>query len=69
MLSSYPVTCPYEDCGWKGNLVPSRARGGEAAEAGPEQHVWLQCPHCRRDWEARLSRDRVVPLTAAQAAR
>jgi hypothetical protein len=22
MLSSYPVACPHEGCGWNGSLVP-----------------------------------------------
>jgi hypothetical protein len=27
MLSSYPVACPHQSCGWKGNLIPSPPPG------------------------------------------
>ena len=32
MLTSYPVACPHENCGWTGNLIPSHFREGEDAE-------------------------------------
>jgi len=32
MLSSYPVACPHERCGWTGSLIPSLIQGGEGAE-------------------------------------
>ena len=66
MLSSYPVTCPYEGCGWGGNLVPSLLRGGADAEIGRKQRAWFHCPGCQRDWEVRISDDRVTVAPAAE---
>ena len=66
MLSSYPVACPHENCGWSGNLVPSVVRGGVAAEIAPMQRAWFQCPHCQRHWEVRLNGDRVTVLPAVE---
>jgi hypothetical protein len=60
MLSSYSVACPHEDCGWHGSLVPSLVQGGAGAEIASGQHVWFQCPRCRRDWGARIRDDRVT---------
>jgi hypothetical protein len=60
MLSSYPVACPYEDCGWKGNLVPSLLKGGVSEEIASMQRAWFRCPHCRRDWEVRITDDKVT---------
>lgn len=57
MLSSYPVKCPHENCGWSGNLVPSVLRGGADAEIAAAQHAWFKCPSCRRDWEVRIRGD------------
>ena len=64
MLSSYSVTCLHADCGWTGNLVPSLIRGGTDAEITSMQRAWFRCPHCQRDWEVRITDDRVtaVPL-------
>lgn len=64
MLSSYPVACPRLGCGWKGNLVPSRVRGGYDAEIAPMQRAWFQCPRCHADWEVRIRWDRVFALSA-----
>jgi hypothetical protein len=66
MLSSYPVVCPHAECGWAGNLIPSHDRGGSDAEAAPEDCVWFHCPHCDRDWQARVSGDRAVALEAGR---
>lgn len=66
MLSSYPVSCPYEGCGWGGNLVPSLLRGGADAEIGRMQRAWFRCPSCQRDWEVRISGDRVSVVPAAE---
>lgn len=66
MLSSYPVSCPYEGCGWCGNLVPSLLRGGADAEIGRMQRAWFHCPGCQRDWEVRISDDRVFVVPAAE---
>jgi hypothetical protein len=66
MLSSYPVSCPYEGCGWGGNLVPSLLRGGADAEIGRMQRAWFHCPACQRDWEVRISDDRVSVVPAAE---
>ena len=66
MLSSYPVSCPYRGCGWSGNLVPSLLRGGAGAEIGRMQRAWFHCPGCQRDWEVRISDDRVSVVPAAE---
>ena len=68
MLSSYRIACPDEKCGWSGSLVPSKTAGRAGTEASGEQRVWFQCPRCRRDWEARLNDDRVLPLPASRPA-
>ncbi len=60
MLSSYSVACPYETCGWTGSLVPSLLRGGATAEIRSMQRAWFQCPRCQRDWEVRITDDRVT---------
>jgi hypothetical protein len=62
MLSSYPVACPHEGCGWTGSLVPSSVQGGGGAEITAAQRAWFHCPRCRRDWEARISNDRVTAV-------
>jgi hypothetical protein len=59
MLSSYPVTCPFEGCGWTGSLIPSRLRDGTGAEIVSGGRAWFQCPRCHRDWEVRITEDRV----------
>jgi hypothetical protein len=66
MLSSYPVACPHDGCGWAGSLVPSLARGGADAEVAPMRRAWFRCPRCRRDWEARITEDRVTVLPAVE---
>jgi hypothetical protein len=68
MVSRYRIACPDEKCGWSGSLVPSQTAGGVGTESDGEQRVWFQCPHCRRDWEARLSGDRVLRLPAYRTA-
>jgi hypothetical protein len=62
MLSSYPVACPHEACGWNGSLVPSIIRGGAGAEIAKMQRAWFQCPRCQSDWEVRISDDRVMVM-------
>jgi hypothetical protein len=64
MLSSYPVNCPHEGCGWTGSLVPSHVRGGAGAEIVAAHRAWMRCPLCRRDWEVRITNDRVTVLPA-----
>src|SRR5262249_38088515 len=66
VLSSYPVACPYEGCGWTGNLIPSRSPRGANAEAAPGTAVWSHCPRCQRDGEAGLRGDGVVALPATR---
>ena len=66
MLSSYPVACPYAGCVWTGSLVPSTVRGGDSAEIAPAQRAWFRCPRCDRDWEVRITNDRVTVLPAAE---
>ena len=65
MLSSYPVACPHEGCGWTGSLVPSSVQGGGGSEIALEQTAWFHCPRCQRDWEARISHDRVTAVPDA----
>jgi hypothetical protein len=60
MLSSYPVACPHEDCGWTGSLVPSAVQGGRDAEITSGQAAWFQCPRCERSWEVVIRDDRVT---------
>ena len=69
MLSSYPVACPHPDCTWRGNLVPSQLRGGEPEEVASMQRAWFRCPRCGRDWEVRITDDRVtvVPVAGSDA--
>jgi hypothetical protein len=66
MLSSYPVACPHEKCGWGGSLVPSQVRGGVDAEIVSMQRAWFRCPHCQRDWEVRITNDRVTVLPVVE---
>ena len=60
MLSSYSVTCPHEGCGWAGSLLPSLLRGGTASEIASLQRAWFRCPRCERDWEVRITNDKVT---------
>jgi hypothetical protein len=62
MLSSYPVACPHEGCSWTGGLIPSLSRGGASAEVASAQRAWFRCPRCERDWEVRISDDKVEVL-------
>ena len=65
MKSSYPVMCPDRGCGWHGNLVPSLSPGGADAEVASAQRAWFHCPLCQRDWEVRITNDRVTPVPVA----
>jgi hypothetical protein len=62
MLTSYPVACPHEDCGWSGSLVPSLLRGGSDSEITSMHRAWFCCPRCQRDWEVRITNDKVTVL-------
>lgn len=66
MLSSYSVACPHTTCDWTGSLVPSRRRGGADAEIMSMQLAWFRCPRCQRDWEVRITNDRVTILSAVE---
>jgi hypothetical protein len=66
MVSSYPVTCPHDDCHWAGSLIPSQIRGGRGTEIAPRQPAWFRCPRCGRDWEAQITNDRVTMLSAVE---
>jgi hypothetical protein len=66
MLSSYPVACPHEGCGWTGSLIPSRVQGGAGTEIASMQRGWFRCPRCQRDWEVRITNDRVTALPAVE---
>jgi hypothetical protein len=62
MLSSFPVTCPHDQCGWTGNLVPSHLRGGIDSVIVSMHRAWFRCPHCQRDWEVRITNESVKVL-------
>jgi hypothetical protein len=64
MLTSYPVSCPHEGCGWSGSLLPSSVQGGTSAVIASKQRAWFQCPQCQKDWEARIVHDRVTVFPA-----
>jgi hypothetical protein len=66
MLTSYPVACPHHDCGWTGNLLPSSVQGGASAVIASRQRAWFQCPRCEKDWEVRITDDRVTVLPVAE---
>jgi hypothetical protein len=66
MLTTYPVACPHEGCGWGGSLLPSRVQGGEGAEIASMQRAWFRCPRCGGDWEARITDDKVTVLPARE---
>jgi hypothetical protein len=66
MLSSYSVACTDANCGWTGSLVPSLLRGGANAEIVSMHRAWFRCPHCQRDWEVRISNDRITVLPAVE---
>jgi hypothetical protein len=67
MLSSYSVACPHENCNWTGSLVPSHVRGGTEAEIVSTHRAWFCCPGCQRDWEVRITNDRVTVLPAVES--
>jgi hypothetical protein len=64
MLTSYPVACPRDNCGWTGNLLPSSVQGGASAVIASRQRAWFQCPRCENDWEVRITDDRIAILPA-----
>ena len=66
MLSSYSVACPHEGCDWRGSLVPSLLRGGADSEIASMQRAWFRCPRCERDWEVRITDDRVTVLPVVE---
>ena len=66
MLSSFSVACPHEDCDWTGSLIPSRLQGGGDDEIVSMQKAWFHCPHCKRDWEVRITNDTVTALPVAE---
>ncbi len=66
MLSSYSVLCPLEGCDWSGSLVPSHLRGGADAEIVSMHRAWFRCPRCQRDWEVRITNDKVTILPAVE---
>jgi hypothetical protein len=69
MLTSYPVSCPHESCGWTGYLIPSLLKGGTDAEVASMQRAWFHCPGCQRDWEVRITNDRVTVVPVQEGAR
>jgi hypothetical protein len=66
MMTSYSVACPHADCGWTGSLIPSLLQGGKNAEIASMQRAWFSCPGCRRDWEVRITDDRVTVAPLAE---
>jgi len=66
MLTSYWVSCPHENCGWTGNVVPSHLQGGVDAEIVSMHRAWFQCPRCKHDWEVRITNERVTVMPIAE---
>lgn len=64
MLTSFSVACPNPACDWTGNLVPSHLQGGADAEIVSTHRAWFQCPRCQRDWEVRITDEKVTVLPA-----
>jgi hypothetical protein len=64
MLSSYPVSCPHQNCTWTGQLIPSLLQGGPNEEVASMQRAWFRCPRCQGDWEVRITGDVVTVLPA-----
>jgi hypothetical protein len=60
MLTTFPVACPREGCGWGGNLLPSVVQGGAGSEVSHMQRAWFRCPRCGGDWEVRIADDKVT---------
>ncbi|MFN4259088.1 MAG: hypothetical protein ACK4RK_07300 [Gemmataceae bacterium] len=61
MLTSYSVSCPHV-CGWRGSLLP---KGNGTAFRGcvpTVPMVEFECPHCHKEWRARIVNDDVVNL-------
>lgn len=69
MLSSFPVACPFENCDWTGNLVPSHIQGGAGSEIASMQRAWFRCPRCQLDWEVRISADKVTVVPVVEQSR
>ncbi len=65
MLNSYQVACPFEGCGWSGNLVPSHMQSGTDDEVAQMQRAWVDCPGCRRAWEVRINDDAAEVIPAS----
>jgi hypothetical protein len=66
MLTSYSVTCPHENCGWVGNVVPSHLRDGADAEILSMHKAWFKCPRCQNDWEVRITDENVTVLPVTE---
>jgi hypothetical protein len=66
MLSSYSLACPHANCDWSGSLIPSLVPGGADAEIGSAQRAWFRCPRCQRDWEVRISNDKVFVVSGVE---
>ena len=66
MLSSYAVACPYKNCKWSGNLIPSLIQGNKAAEVASLQKAWFECPSCCRNWEVQINDDVVKVLAVGE---
>lgn len=67
MLTSYSVTCPHENCGWSGNVVPSHLRSGADAEILSMHKAWFKCPRCQKDWEVQITDERVTVLPVTES--
>lgn len=65
MLSRYSIPCPYENCDWIGNLIPSFIEGSNAMEIAAPQKAWFECPSCARTLEVQISDGvaKVLPIS------
>jgi hypothetical protein len=69
MLTSYPVACAHQNCGWTGNLVPLLLQGGADAEIVSMRRAWFQCPRCQCDWDVKITDDGVTLLPVGEHTR
>lgn len=62
MLTDYSVTCPHENCGWHGWLLPEGDLSAFRSAIPTVQTVTFECPECHEHWHAEVVGDDVRPL-------
>jgi hypothetical protein len=62
MLTDYFVHCPNEECNWRGTLFPKSNRERSPVAVGMMNVIHFQCPHCQREWRARIVGEDAIPL-------